>query len=43
MSSRVNTTFGFPGDYIVYEEVSRSIGKTDDEQKKIFSEILTPM
>ncbi|KOS61994.1 hypothetical protein FJQ98_19540 [Lysinibacillus agricola] len=39
----LTSTFGFPGDYIVCEEVSRSIGKTDDEQKKIFNEILTPM
>ncbi|GAB0168568.1 membrane protein [Lysinibacillus sp. CTST325] len=39
----LTATFGFPGDYIVCEEVSRSIGKTEDEQKKIFSEILTPM
>lgn len=39
----LTATFGFPGDYIVCEEVSRSIGKTDDEQKKIFNEILTPM
>lgn len=35
--------FGFPGDYIVCEEVSRSVGRTKEEQEKIFNEILTPM
>lgn len=35
--------FGFPGDYIICEEISRSIGKTEYEQKVIFNEILTPM
>ncbi|MFJ7646336.1 hypothetical protein ACIQ1H_02240 [Lysinibacillus sp. NPDC097279] len=39
----LTSTFGFPGDYIVCEEVSRSIGKTEEEQRKIFNEILTPM
>ncbi|MCL1694891.1 MULTISPECIES: hypothetical protein [unclassified Lysinibacillus] len=39
----LTATFGFPGDYIVCEEVSRSIGETEEEQKKIFNEILTPM
>ena len=39
----LTSTFGFPGDYIVCEEVSRSIGETDEERKKIFNEILTPM
>lgn len=39
----LTSTFGFPGDYIVCEEVSRSIGRTEEEQKKIFNEILTPM
>lgn len=34
---------GFPGDYILCEEVSRSIGKTATEQKAIFNEIVTPM
>ncbi|GAQ18682.1 integral membrane protein [Oceanobacillus picturae] len=35
--------FGFPGDYIICEEVSRSIGKDEKERKAIFNEILTPM
>lgn len=35
--------FGFPGDYIVCEEVSRSVGRTKEEQEKILNEILTPM
>ncbi|MFJ5789426.1 hypothetical protein ACIP9G_05000 [Lysinibacillus sp. NPDC093197] len=39
----LTSTFGFPGDYIVCEEVSRSIGKTEEEQKRIFNEIITPM
>ncbi len=39
----LTSTFGFPGDYIVCEEVSRSSGKTEEEQRKIFNEILTPM
>ena len=34
---------GFPGDYILCEEVSRSVGKTEEEQKAIFNEIITPM
>lgn len=39
----LTSTFGFPGDYIVCEEVSRSIGKTEEEQQRIFNEIITPM
>ncbi|MFK2827241.1 hypothetical protein QYG89_16615 [Bacillus sp. B190/17] len=35
--------FGFPGDYIVCEEVSRSVGKTKEEEEYIFNEILSPM
>lgn len=35
--------FGFPGDYIVCEEVSRSVGRTKKEEEKIFNDILTPM
>ncbi|HEY9576608.1 MAG TPA: hypothetical protein VIR64_02940 [Pseudobacillus sp.] len=35
--------FGFPGDYLVCEEVSRSIGKTKEEEEYIFNEILSPM
>jgi hypothetical protein len=35
--------FGFPGDYLLCEEVSRSVGRNEKEQKLIFDEILTPM
>ncbi|AZU60307.1 hypothetical protein CHR53_02945 [Neobacillus mesonae] len=35
--------FGFPGDYLICEEVSRSIGKTKEEEEYIFNEILSPM
>jgi hypothetical protein len=35
--------FGFPGDYIICEEVSRSEGKNEQERKAILDEILTPM
>ena len=35
--------FGFPGDYIISEEVSRSVGKNEQERKAILDEILTPM
>lgn len=39
----LTATFGFPGDYIISNEVSRSIGKTKEEQEKILDEVLTPM
>ncbi|HLQ72562.1 MAG TPA: hypothetical protein VK142_12220, partial [Bacillota bacterium] len=35
--------FGFPGDYLLCEEVSRSVAENDQQQKAIFDEILTPM
>ncbi|HEX6923589.1 MAG TPA: hypothetical protein VF149_07180 [Bacillales bacterium] len=35
--------FGFPGDYIMCDEISRSVGENDQERKVIFNEILTPM
>ncbi|MFL0362826.1 hypothetical protein ACH0BF_07375 [Pseudobacillus sp. 179-B 2D1 NHS] len=35
--------FGFPGDYLVCEEVSRSIARTKEEEEYIFNEILSPM
>lgn len=34
---------GFPGDYIVCEEISRSIAGNKEEEKIILDEILTPM
>ncbi|MFS0781285.1 hypothetical protein [Bacillus sp. 1P06AnD] len=39
----LTATFGFPADYIVCEEVSRSVGRTKEEKEQIFNEILTPM
>lgn len=35
--------FGFPGDYLICEEISRSVGSTKEEQDYIFNEILSPM
>jgi hypothetical protein len=35
--------FGFPGDFIISEEVSRSVGRNEQERKAILDEILTPM
>lgn len=35
--------FGFPADYLLCEEVSRSIADNSKEEKLIFDEILTPM
>lgn len=35
--------FGFPGDYLLCDEVSRSVGENNQQQKAIFDEILTPM
>ncbi len=35
--------FGFPGDYLLCEEVSRSEGKTEEQRQLILNEILTPM
>ncbi|WP_339213391.1 hypothetical protein [Ornithinibacillus sp. FSL M8-0202] len=35
--------FGFPGDYIICEEVSRSVADNEKERQAIFNEILTPM
>ncbi|MFE6169548.1 hypothetical protein ACQKND_19190 [Viridibacillus arvi] len=39
----LTSTFGFPGDYIICEEVGRSIGRNEEEQEQIFNEVLTPM
>lgn len=43
MPVAITALIGFPGDYILCEEVSRSIGKNEKEQKAIFNEIVTPM
>ncbi|WP_170008270.1 hypothetical protein [Bacillus fonticola] len=43
MPIALTALYGFPGDYILCEEVSRSVGKNKKEQRIIFDEILTPM
>jgi len=35
--------FGFPGDYVLCHEISRSVGRDEGEQKAIFDELITPM
>lgn len=39
----LTATVGFPGDYLVCEEISRSVGRNKEEEEKILNEILTPM
>ncbi|MCU9613037.1 hypothetical protein OEV98_05670 [Caldibacillus lycopersici] len=43
MPVAITALFGFPGDYILCEEVSRSVSKNEAEQKAVFNELLTPM
>lgn len=43
MPVALTALFGFPGDYILCEEVSRSLGKTKEEQETIFNDLVTPM
>jgi hypothetical protein len=35
--------YGFPGDFLISQEVSRSLGRTKEEEEKILGEILPPM
>ena len=35
--------YGFPGDYLLCEEVSRSIATNDKEKEALFKELLSPM
>ncbi|WP_252315442.1 hypothetical protein [Sinobaca sp. H24] len=35
--------YGFPGDYLIVEEVSRSVGRNEAEQKRIMNELVAPM
>ncbi|MFC7062562.1 hypothetical protein [Halobacillus seohaensis] len=35
--------YGFPGDYLIVEEVSRSVGRTEEEEKQIMDELVAPM
>lgn len=43
MPVALTALFGFPGDYILCEEVSRSVAANEEEEKQIFNELLTPM
>ncbi|ASN06060.1 hypothetical protein [Virgibacillus necropolis] len=43
MPVALTALFGFPGDYILCEEVSRSVARNEQEEKVIFNELLTPM
>lgn len=43
MPVALTALFGFPGDYILCEEVSRSSGRNEEEKKMIFNELLAPM
>ncbi|MFC4557880.1 hypothetical protein ACFO3D_06605 [Virgibacillus kekensis] len=43
MPVALTALFGFPGDYILCEEVSRSIADNEEEEKQIFNELLSPM
>ncbi|WP_100010228.1 hypothetical protein [Lentibacillus sediminis] len=43
MPVALTALFGFPADYIVCDEVSRSVSSNETEQKAIFDELLTPM
>lgn len=43
MPVALTALFGFPGDYILCEEVSRSTARNKKEEKIIFNELLAPM
>lgn len=43
MPIALTALFGFPGDYILCQEVSRSVARNEQEEKVIFNELLTPM
>ncbi|REB08648.1 hypothetical protein DVB69_05815 [Sporosarcina sp. BI001-red] len=43
MPVALTALFGFPGDYILCEEVSRSCARNEKEEKLIFNELLAPM
>ncbi|MFC3039832.1 hypothetical protein ACFOGI_06170 [Virgibacillus xinjiangensis] len=43
MPVALTALFGFPGDYILCEEVSRSVARDKKEEKIIFDELMTPM
>lgn len=35
--------YGFPGDYLIVEEISRSEGRNEAEQKRIMDDLMAPM
>ncbi|SDM58082.1 hypothetical protein [Sediminibacillus halophilus] len=43
MPVALTALFGFPGDYILCEEASRSIARNKEEEQIIFNELLAPM
>lgn len=43
MPVALTALFGFPADYLLCEEVSRSVARDGKEQKVLFDELLTPM
>lgn len=43
MPIALTALFGFPGDYMLCQEVSRSVGRNPEERKNIFDELVTPM
>ncbi|QKY68837.1 hypothetical protein [Lentibacillus sp. CBA3610] len=43
MPVALTALFGFPGDYILCEEVSRSVAGNKQEEKAIFNELMAPM
>lgn len=43
MPVALTALFGFPGDYILCEEVSRSMARNKKEEEVIFNELLAPM
>lgn len=43
MPVALTALFGFPGDFLLCEEVSRSVARNKKEEKLIFNELLTPM
>lgn len=43
VSVALTALYGFPADYLIVEEVSRSVGETKEEERAIFDELLSPM
>jgi len=43
ISVALTALYGFPADYLIVQEVSRSVGETEEEENAIFDDILSPM